>query len=211
MTQVALKAYDDTLSAAGRLAAVTADGDRFELDVARWLGQPTPADRSVVSRCVGPVLDVGCGPGRMVQAIAETGMPVLGLDIAPSAVQLTRYRGGPALRRSVFAQIPGERRWRTALLMDGNIGIGGAASTLLARLRGVLCTDGRLVVEPLVSDDTDEVLRVHLERDGAVVGSPFPWALVGLQALPATAASAGFYVAEEWWADERCFMLLIAR
>ena len=40
--------------------------------------------------------------------------------------------GGPALRRSVFDPLPGEGRWGTALLLDGNIGIGGDPRALLA-------------------------------------------------------------------------------
>ena len=40
-------------------------------------------------------------------------------------------RGGAALRRDVFAPLPGEGRWYTALLADGNVGIGGDPVALL--------------------------------------------------------------------------------
>ena len=40
---------------------------------------------------------------------------------------------GPA--RDVFDPLPGEGRWETALLADGNIGIGGDPVALLRRLR----------------------------------------------------------------------------
>ena len=45
----------------------------------------------------------------------------------------TWIAGGPALVRSVFETLPGEGRWDTVLLMDGNIGIGGDPAALLGR------------------------------------------------------------------------------
>ena len=56
-------------------------------------------------------------------------------------------RGGAALRRDVFDTLPGEGRWETALLADGNVGIGGDPVALLRRLREVLDPRGRVVAE----------------------------------------------------------------
>jgi hypothetical protein len=50
-------------------------------------------------RCIGPVLDVGCCPHRIVHAPAVQGIPALGVDIADVAVALTNRRGAPALTR----------------------------------------------------------------------------------------------------------------
>ena len=44
-------------------------------------------------------------------------------------------RGVAALLRDVFDPVPGEGRWETALLADGNIGIGGDPVALLERVR----------------------------------------------------------------------------
>ena len=60
---------------------------------------------------------------------------------------MTRERGVPALRRDVFDRVPGEGRWHTVLLADGNIGIGGDPVRLLQRVRTLLATGGRVVVE----------------------------------------------------------------
>ena len=93
-----------------------------------------PADdheHEVLARCVGPTLDVGCGPGRLTAALAERGQVALGIDVVGDAVGQTLQRGGSALRRSVFDPVPGEGRWRTVLLADGNVGIGGDPVALL--------------------------------------------------------------------------------
>ena len=88
-------------------------------------------DELIVSRCSGPVIDVGCGPGRFVEALAARGLPVLGIDVSGASVGQTRARGASALRRNVFEPVPGEGRWQTLLLADGNVGIGGDPFALL--------------------------------------------------------------------------------
>ena len=50
---------------------------------------------------------------------------MLGVDISRTAVARVRQAGASALHRSVFDPLPGQGRWGTALLADGNIGIGG--------------------------------------------------------------------------------------
>ena len=104
----------------------------------RWLGPLTAADTAVLDRTRGPVLDVGCGPGRHVLALARRGRLALGVDVAPAAVRVARLRGAPAIEACVFERIPGAGTWGSALLLDGNIGIGGAPVALLARLRELL-------------------------------------------------------------------------
>ncbi len=47
----------------------------------------------------------------------------------------------------MFARIPGSGTWGSALLLDGNIGIGGAPDALLVRLRQLLCAGGEVLVE----------------------------------------------------------------
>ena len=112
-----------------------------------WLAGVDASDRALLAHCQGPTLDIGCGPGRMTEALALAGHLVLGIDVVPEAVRQTRTRGVPALQRSVFDSVPGEGRWGTALLADGNIGIGGDPVALLERARDLLAADGRVVVD----------------------------------------------------------------
>jgi SAM-dependent methyltransferase len=177
------------------------------LDVERWCAAADAVDTDVLRRCGGPVLDVGCGPGRLVAALAARGIPALGVDVSPAAVARTRRLGGSALRRSVFERLPRERRWGTVLLMDGNVGIGGDPVPLLARLRDLVRPGGRLLAEA-VADDVDERLTVRVEDAHGRHGRPFPWARVGVTALLHTASVTGWIVTGRWTADNRPFVEL---
>ena len=93
------------------------------------------------------MLDIGCGPGRHLAALAAAGHDGLGLDLSPVAVRLARARGAEAILRSVFADVPRAGTWATALLLDGNIGIGGAPQALLARACALVAPGGSVLVE----------------------------------------------------------------
>lgn len=88
------------------------------------------ADDILLSRCQGPVLDVGCGQGRLVAELNARGIVALGVDLSRQAVNLAAARGACVLRRNVTDRLPLEGRWGTILLADGNIGIGGDVDTL---------------------------------------------------------------------------------
>jgi SAM-dependent methyltransferase len=170
-----------------------------------WLALAGPADRAVLDHCQGPTVDIGCGPGRMTEALALAGHAVLGIDVVPEAVRQTRTRGVPALRRSVFDPVPGEGRWETALLADGNIGIGGDPVALLERAGELVAPDGRIVVD-VAPWGTGVVTRhVRLETSHGRSGS-FPWTAVGAEAVQAVATAAGLgratghRYADRWWA-----------
>lgn len=165
------------------------------LPVGAWQARADEADAALLDRCVGPTLDIGCGPGRMTQHLAERGHTVLGIDLVPEAVFQTRDRGVAAMLRDVFAPLPGEGRWGTALLADGNIGIGGDPEALLARVADLLAGDGRVVVD-LDPPGTGLVIRkLSLSASGRT-SRPFPWALVGADVLTHLAAGVGLRVAE---------------
>ena len=122
----AIALYEEALrEQAPGLVLRTTDGRALQLQVSRWCAPPDAADEELLRRCRGPVLDVGCGPGRLTVALTDRGIPALGVDISRAAVTLARQAGAPALRRSVFDPLPGVGQWGTVLLADGNIGIGG--------------------------------------------------------------------------------------
>lgn len=190
-----------------RLCLRAADGDVLAADGTRWLEDPSPEEEAVLDLAQGPVLDVGCGPGRHVVALAARGVMALGLDITPSAVHLARTRGALVLERSIFDHLPGKGRWGSALLLDGNIGIGGDATALLARLATLLRPGGRVLAEVEGLAAPGQRLTVRLEHRGTP-GPWFGWARVGVDRLPALAAAAGLIVADVWSAGGRWFARL---
>ncbi|MGI5196421.1 class I SAM-dependent methyltransferase [Streptomyces sp. CA-288835] len=183
------------------------DGWLLPLEVERWCARADAADLSALRQCEGAVLDVGCGPGRLVAALALKGRPVLGIDVSEAAVNHTVELGGQALRRSVFDPLPGEGRWNTALLIDGNIGIGGDPDALLRRIAQLLAPDGLLIAET-APVDVDEQVQVHVTDAQGAAGTPFPWARLGSRALLRRARRLGWRTDGQWTADGRCFVAL---
>ena len=116
----------------------TVDGRTLEWDVDRWMAPADHVDESLLDRTIGPVLDVGCGPGRHVSSLLSRGVEALGIDTSPTAVRLARRRGAPVAHQSIFDAVPDTGRWRCGLLLDGSIGIGGNPESLLRRVSGVL-------------------------------------------------------------------------
>ncbi|GAA1425129.1 class I SAM-dependent methyltransferase [Streptomyces thermospinosisporus] len=184
------------------------DGWLLPLEVERWCAEADAADLEVLRRCEGAVLDVGCGPGRLLTALAAQGRSALGIDVSEAAVSRAVRRGGQALHRSVFDPLPGTGRWGTALLLDGNIGIGGDPSALLARLARLLAPGRLLLAETAPLPDLDERVTVQVTGARGTPGSPFPWARLGTAALLRYAGEAGWRTEADWTSGGRSFVAL---
>ena len=176
------------------------------LDIGAW-HRLRAGDHALLDRCVGPTLDVGCGPGRLVEALHLAGIPALGIDISPTAVRLARRRGAYAVSADVFGPVPGAGDWRYALLADGNIGIGGDPVRLLRRCAALLSDEGELLVE---TDPPGEGgwAGAAVLHDGNRASTPFPWALVDADQMERHAARAGLTVLQSWNEDGRWFACL---
>lgn len=111
-----------TLRLVGALENSPAGGD--VIDVATYSDGADTVDRSVLAMTSGAVLDLGCGPGRMVEAAVQLGRTALGVDLSVAALELAVRRGVPVLHASVFDPLPDEGGWGAVLLLDGNVGIG---------------------------------------------------------------------------------------
>lgn len=60
---------------------------------------------AVLSRSPRMVLDIGCGEGWLVRALAERGVHAIGLDVAPGLIEQARLAGGGDFRVASYEQI----------------------------------------------------------------------------------------------------------
>jgi SAM-dependent methyltransferase len=180
------------------------DGSVLPLALERYLGPADEIDERLLEGLAGPVLDVGCGPGRHLHALSARGVFALGVDLSPVAVALAVGRGGRAIVGDIFDDLPGGGTWRSALLLDGNIGIGGCPVRLLTRLGSLLCSGGVLLVELDAPGVPTGGTRARIETGGTV--SPwFAWARVAAGDLTPTARAGGFTVSDVWSTAGRWF------
>lgn len=169
------------------------DGQVRPLPAHRWLGERGSHevfDEAVTQMCTGPTIELGCGPGRLVARLIRRGIPALGIDRSATAIRLAGRGGAPALLGDVFEPLPGTGSWRTVLLVDGNVGLGGDPRRVLGRAAELLGRGGRCIVE----FDTEVVgvctrwVRLELGSD---VGPWFRWASVGVDSAATLAAQVG--------------------
>ncbi len=213
MTVAALELYERGLAAAGarepgRYRLRSQDGALHPLPLARWVADADPTERAVLAAVTGPVLDVGCGPGRHVRALHRRGVEALGIDISPNVVALARRTGARAIQGSVFAPVPGQGHWRSALLLDGNLGIGGDPQRLLGRVAELLAPQGSAYVEFEPSGVSSGETRMRIESSGRI-SEWFRWARVSIDEAPALASAAGFRLAGRWRGGGRRFARLV--
>jgi SAM-dependent methyltransferase len=196
------------------------DGELRVLPAHRWLGFhcrdgasggafDEVFDEAVTQMCIGPTIELGCGPGRLVARLIRQGVPALGIDRSATAIRLAGRGGAPALLGDVFEPLPGMGRWQTVLLVDGNVGLGGDPRRILSRAAELLSRGGRCVAE----FDAEAIgirsrwVRLESAHD---VGPWFRWASVGVDSAAALAAEVGLMLTTVRLVSGRAVASLVA-
>jgi len=179
------------------------------MNAARWSADADATDLSLLVGARGPVLDIGCGPGRMVRAALDLGLAAVGVDVSVTAVEIAVAAGLNVLNRSVFAPMPLEGEWGTLLLVDGNIGIGGDPLAMMLRCATLLSVGGELVIEVSSDPDHDLSFEGTLEDAEGRRSDSFPWAEIGARALLPHAAAAGLSLVQELRVSGRSFVRFV--
>jgi SAM-dependent methyltransferase len=186
-----------------------ADGSAWRPPIERWTGPADQVDERALAGLTGPVLDVGCGPGRHLCALARRGVAALGIDVSPTAVGLARLAGARAIVGSIFEEVPRSGSWGSALLLDGNIGIGGNPERLLGRVAELLAPGGRIVVELVAPPRATVRTRVRLETVHAA-SDWFDWAQVSATDAARLFDGVGMVLAERWHEHDRWFVVAVS-
>jgi SAM-dependent methyltransferase len=113
------------------------------------------------------VLDVGCGAGRVALYLQERGHKVVGIDLSPLAVEVSRRRGVRDARELAVTRVGRELgRFDTIVMFGNNFGLTGSrrrAPWLLRRFHSIANEGARILAESVNPYKTDnpEHLAFH--------------------------------------------------
>jgi SAM-dependent methyltransferase len=106
------------------------------------------------------VLDVGCGAGRVALELQERGHDVVGIDLSPRAVEVSRRRGVRDARELPVTRVGRELgRFDTFVMFGNNFGLMGSrhrAPWLLRRFRSIANEAARILAESVDPYKTDK-------------------------------------------------------
>jgi SAM-dependent methyltransferase len=128
---------------------MTAVPPDYDSDPERWRSWESPQDvhEMVAPELRGPVLDVGCGEGRLASLLSD-GVTWIGVDSSPAQVAANRYRPvvladmrALPFRDGAFAEVT--HLWCLYHLDDPLVAIGEAKRVLRARGRYCASTAAR--------------------------------------------------------------------
>lgn len=104
----------------------------------------------------GPILELGCGTGRVLVALADLGLPLTGIDTSPAMLAIARKRLGPSItlvqadmRELHPGIVPGAPFWMAFSAINTFLHLADADQQIqaLTALRSVVVAGGLLVLD----------------------------------------------------------------
>ncbi len=118
------------------------------------------AESEAILNIEGPVLDVGCGVGRVGDYVKSKGLEYYGVDLSPLVVELCHKKGHENVYIMSADEIELDRSdIKTVILYGNNFGLMGTPEGVVRMLKGFhrVTTDDAIVlagsIDPLETDD----------------------------------------------------------
>jgi len=150
----------------------TMDGDSYLSTYDQW---PEHEQRALLET-KGKVLDIGLGAGRHALWIQEQGHEVVGIDISPLAVEVSKLRG---VKESMVMDMRNlnfpDEHFDTVLMLGANIGIGGDVSItqqILKDLHRITKPDGIIIGSTRDPIKTDNPAHLSYHQLNSERGKP---------------------------------------
>ncbi len=108
------------------------NGSQYLADIEDW----QESERLAIVHGRGPVLDIGCGAGRVGTYLESQGIEYTGIDISPLAIEVCRNRGLKDVHLMSVDELRLEREdYNTITLFGNNFGLLGFEDRIVAMLR----------------------------------------------------------------------------
>ena len=129
-------------------------------------------EREGIQRARSPILDIGCGAGRVALYLQDSGHRVLAIDNSPLAVKVTKIRGVKATRVMSIDRIQTlSGPFSTIVLYRNNFGLFGGmtkARRLLAAMHRITTSDALIIAaaaDPYTTRDPVHLSYHQRNRD----------------------------------------------
>lgn len=160
---------------------------------------------AVVGRSPNVVLDIGCGEGWLVRALATKGIRAIGVDVVPDLIQQAARAGGGEFHVASYEDLAdGELRIRVDVAVANFALLGkDSVNNLIHHAPGLLNAGGALIVQtlhPLIASGDQPY--VDGWRTGSWAGfsadftDPAPWYFRTLESWVRLLSESGFRVLE---------------
>jgi len=167
---------------------IAASWDLLRGDTSGWADRPFY--RAIIAATGQPVLDVGCGTGRLLLDYLAAGIDIDGVDNSPEMLVRCRARAlalglAPALYEQPMEALALPRRYRTILVPSSSFQLlteAAAAAAALRRFSAYLEPGGTLVMSFMVLWTAEVAARTVEIRPG-VFAAP-DWYRLGEQVRP---------------------------
>ncbi|MGY5870934.1 MAG: class I SAM-dependent methyltransferase [Candidatus Thorarchaeota archaeon] len=122
-------------------------------------------ERLGIQHAKGKVLDIGCGTGRVLTHLKNLGHEVVGIDLAPGAVEACKKRGIQNVYHMSAADLKfADAEFDTIVMYGNNFGVLGDDESIIKMLQKFhrITTDDGLIIAGS-SDIVKTDMKVHLD------------------------------------------------
>ncbi|MBY8998621.1 MAG: class I SAM-dependent methyltransferase [Candidatus Thorarchaeota archaeon] len=133
-------------------------------------------EREAILNIEGPILDVGCGAGRVGDYVKSHGLEYYGVDLSPLAVEMCHKRG----HENVFVMSAddielGRSDFKTVVLFGNNFGLMGTPEGVVKMLKGfhrVTADNAIVLAGSRDPEDTDDEAHLAYHAKNRAEGKP---------------------------------------